>query len=449
MLFEDDIIYLLLKTLVTTLSGLGMLLTQCRSRYSLRRQLVIWGAYAVYVALSSYVLIQWLSWRGFIKIFLLSISLPAFVIAHFFNERLAPFQTVFNFATQVNIVGVLALTATLLNQVFGWGKWQDLLFRVVIGVSVILLEYRFVRRPFLRITDILRGSWLTLSLIPLGFFVLLLTIAIYPVHYTENPCGVVFYYLTTAVMALVYLIMYQSLAKSQLLLSTRIEKEHIEQQLASQKRFYEEKLSSEGEMRALYHDLEGQLDALSTLLATGQTQEAREYLSRLTEQSQKLHTDMFCDDLYVNAVLSAFSARFREEGIAFTCRAGIKGYALPSVEVCLILNNALDNALEASLRMPKNDRSVKVQAAVRQEQLLIRISNRFNGTLSEEDGLPVTTKEEAGHGYGLANIRAAAQKLKGEMVYRAEKDSFVLDVRIPLAEAKRSTQQGLDGSLDG
>lgn len=207
-------------------------------------------------------------------------------------------------------------------------------------------------------------------------------------------------------------------------------------ELAAQKQYYEAKLTGEEELRAIRHDMKGHLATLSALLMDGKTQEAVEYLTPLTEQLQDRGSEVFCSDPYMNAVLGTFAPRFREHKIPFVCRIKVDGWKLPGTEVCLILNNALENALEASLQMPEGDRSVKVQSAVLENHLLFRISNRFDGTVQEQNGLPVSTKPEPGHGYGLANIRTAVKRLGGWLEYRVEDGFFVLDVRLSLLQCR-------------
>lgn len=109
---------------------------------------------------------------------------------------------------------------------------------------------------------------------------------------------------------------------------------------------------------------------------------------------------------------------------------GIGDEELPVTELCLILNNALENAVEASLTMPEGERIIKVQATVRQNQFLLRVSNRFEGRLTAAGGLPVSTKEGEGHGYGLPNIRQATERRGSQMEYRFGDGFFVLDVTL-------------------
>lgn len=71
-----------------------------------------------------------------------------------------------------------------------------------------------------------------------------------------------------------------------------------------------------------------------------------------------------------------------------------------------------------------------MQATVRQDQFLLRVSNRFDGRLTIADGQPLSTKEEGGHGYGLSNIKQAAGRKGGQMEYRVLNGYFVLDVTL-------------------
>jgi sensor histidine kinase regulating citrate/malate metabolism len=98
------------------------------------------------------------------------------------------------------------------------------------------------------------------------------------------------------------------------------------------------------------------------------------------------------------------------------------------VEMCLVLNNALQNALEASLNVPIEQRYVTLQVKTNKNRLLLRITNHFNSKVIMDDGLPRSTKEGEGHGYGMSTIRDAAESVGGFVVCKIEDDIFVLNV---------------------
>ena len=234
-------------------------------------------------------------------------------------------------------------------------------------------------------------------------------------------------FVLSAILALYQIIRRIAGMRTDLTLQTEHAKQ-LDMQLSAQRDFYEAKLAHEDALRSLRHDMAGHLSTLAVLLDNNKTAEAKNYLDDITKYHKEQASVFFSKNPYVNAILQNYSVRCREQHIKLTCYIGIGEQELPIMELCLILNNALENALEGSLTMPEGERVIKLQTAVRQNLFLLRVSNRFNGQLTVANGLPVSTKKEKGHGYGLSNIRQAAERRDGSMEYHAQDGYFVLDV---------------------
>lgn len=216
-------------------------------------------------------------------------------------------------------------------------------------------------------------------------------------------------------------------------LTVQTERAHLlDSSLKTQKQFYEAKLSSENEIRSLRHDMNGHLKTLQALLDSNKTEEAKKYLEGVSKQHNEQSAKIFSSNPYINAVLSNYDVICSKNNIRFECHIGVGNYELPATELCLILNNALENAVEASLTLPEKGREIKTQIAVRQNRFLLRVSNRFSGGIETDNGLPVTKKGSKEHGYGLSNIRAAAERKDGSVKYRTESGYFVLDVEFEI-----------------
>lgn len=196
----------------------------------------------------------------------------------------------------------------------------------------------------------------------------------------------------------------------------------------AQQRHYETQLHNQEELRRMKHDMNGNLNTISRLLLENNKDEALRYLAKLGHYAETHQKTLYSDDPYLNAVVTNYATVFAENGITFEQDIQLGKMKLHHVEMCLVLNNALENALEASLNVTPEQRYVRLQVKTKQNRLLLRISNHFNSKLIMNDGLPRSTKEGEGHGYGMISIRDAAESVGGFAVCKIEDHIFVLDV---------------------
>lgn len=199
-------------------------------------------------------------------------------------------------------------------------------------------------------------------------------------------------------------------------------------EMEAQQRYYETQFLNQNELRRMKHDMNGNLTTISRLLIENKIDAALRYLSELCVYADKQQKVLYCDDPYLNAVVANFTTLFSKNDTPFEQEIQLGIIELHHVEMCLILNNALQNALEASLMLEPRQRYVKLQVKTKQNRFLIRISNHFNRELILDGELPRSTKEDDGHGYGLISIRNAAESLGGFVICKIEDDLFVLDV---------------------
>lgn len=196
----------------------------------------------------------------------------------------------------------------------------------------------------------------------------------------------------------------------------------------AQQRYYESQLQNQEELRKMKHDIKGHLTTISQLLADDNKEAAEKYLANLMKYNENHQKKLYSDNPYINAVVTNYTRAFTNNSITFEITIEPVSLESHQVEICLALNNALQNALEASLRMPPNKRYVKLQVKEKQNRILFRVTNSFDGKLVMKDGLPISTKQDSDHGFGLTSIRSAAESLGGFMVFNIEGNMFLLDV---------------------
>lgn len=125
-----------------------------------------------------------------------------------------------------------------------------------------------------------------------------------------------------------------------------------------------------------------------------------------------------------------------KEGIRLTCIAD--GAALGAMAACDIYSffgNALDNAIRAVRQVDDPEkRSISLVVRAAFGMASVHIENYFAGSVTFENGLPVTTsKNPSEHGFGTKSMRSVAEAYGGTLALRCEGEVFVLDAAIPLA----------------
>lgn len=139
----------------------------------------------------------------------------------------------------------------------------------------------------------------------------------------------------------------------------------------------------------------------------------------------------------LDVVLTSKSLVCSQNGIELTCLAdGAALGFMPDDELYFLMENVLDNAIEAAMRLDDAERR-SISLTVRREGgfVAVREDNYYDGTLELEDGLPRTTKEdERDHGFGMRSIRRCVEEHGGEMRFRAEGGVFSLTLLFPVSD---------------
>ena len=137
----------------------------------------------------------------------------------------------------------------------------------------------------------------------------------------------------------------------------------------------------------------------------------------------------------LDVLLTEKSLYCEQNGISLSCMAdGEKLSFLEDSDLYCLFGNVLDNALEAVKRLEQQERRViNLSVKARGGMLIIQEENYFDGTITFEDGLPMTTKQDKGyHGFGMRSIRMIVHKYDGELTACIKDDIFHLNILFSL-----------------
>jgi len=134
----------------------------------------------------------------------------------------------------------------------------------------------------------------------------------------------------------------------------------------------------------------------------------------------------------VDAIISAKTTLASSHNIDFKYNIFLPGHiAVSNTDLCAILSNLLDNAIEACCKIQDN-RYIAFDMIVVKNQLNIKITNSTNGKYKMENGGFRTTKQGDLHGIGIHHIKSIVENYNGLYDIKAEKDSFTAQISIPL-----------------
>lgn len=180
-----------------------------------------------------------------------------------------------------------------------------------------------------------------------------------------------------------------------------------------------------------YHDLKHQLEDLrGSVHEDGQKLLIDHIESELKEYRPQLDTG----NAVLNALLDSRRVLCRRKGITVTAVADGKLLSfLSTADMCTIIGNALDNAVEcvSEIEDPQK-RLIHLEVTSNKGFILIRVDNPIERPVQFACGLPRSEKTKpSGHGLGTRSIQRTVAKLGGNAVFECVNDSFVLRIIIP------------------
>ena len=176
------------------------------------------------------------------------------------------------------------------------------------------------------------------------------------------------------------------------------------------------------------------------LLAQRQDQtELRNYLDRLDGELEQLSPRNFTANPTVNTIFQRFAAQAKKKDVTFRVSAVLpEMLQIREDDLCSLLFNMLDNALEAAAQTEQGEILCSMQ--IRRQYLAIRCENTYSGTLrTDKNGELLTTKNDASdHGFGLMKMRAIAKKYGSVLDISYDENRFTVMTALKLLPEKKN-----------
>lgn len=186
------------------------------------------------------------------------------------------------------------------------------------------------------------------------------------------------------------------------------------------------------QMRMWRHDYRNHIQTMKVFATNGDLEAIRTYLDELDTDLNTVDTAVKTGNAMADAILNSKISLAKSRHIAVHVDAHVPvKLNMSELDLCVILGNLFDNAIEASLPLPEDQRLIRVYMDMKNTQLYISFTNfTASQKLPKWNGRFRTTKG-GGHGFGLVRMDQIVERLDGYLSRNSEDGAFTTEILIP------------------
>lgn len=324
---------------------------------------------------------------------------------------------IFETAAACSMGALASLTVKLMKKIFLWsvffsGKALDIATALTVLVFAVMagfVVFRYVRGSF---GTCVRTGVKNRALVIIPAVTVFLIIFI---NFNSVSSPVVL--IMTLIIAVFFFVISSRLFVYWAMLLEADEREkRLSESLELQRKSFE-RLSQTVDAGRLYrHDMRHHLKVLSGMAQQNNSVEILEYIGNLNATTELCAPETFCKNAAINSVMSEYIDRAEKQGCRTEHKISVPEelpFELP--DVCIILSNALENALNACEKCPEDKRYINILADFSdEEKLKISVKNSCAEAVKiDREGLPVVKTRTENHGIGLRGVKKTVEKYNG------------------------------------
>ena len=186
------------------------------------------------------------------------------------------------------------------------------------------------------------------------------------------------------------------------------------------------------QIRGWRHDYRNHIQVMKAYAAIGDMAAVKKYLDELETDLATVDTVIKTGNPMADAILNSKISLAKSKNVPVKADVFIPlALKTSELDLCVIIGNLFDNAIEASLALPEDKRLIRIYMDMKNTQLYISFTNFTAGKkMVKQDGLFRSTKGE-GHGLGLVRIDAIVERLDGYLSRNSEAGAFTTEILIP------------------
>lgn len=186
------------------------------------------------------------------------------------------------------------------------------------------------------------------------------------------------------------------------------------------------------QIRGWRHDYRNHIQMMKVLAANGDMDALKVYLDELDTDLNTVDTVVKTGNPMADAILNSKISLARSRNIPTQVDAHIPvKLKMSELDLCCIIGNLFDNAMEASMALPEEKRMIRVYMDMKGTQLYISFTNFTAAKKLSKVGKGFKTSKGEGHGFGLLRIDDIVSRYDGYLSRNSEDGAFTTEILIP------------------
>lgn len=181
---------------------------------------------------------------------------------------------------------------------------------------------------------------------------------------------------------------------------------------------------NEAQAKKLRHDLASHLAVMNSLCEEGNYDEIRKYTEQLSHDAVYSGSKILTGNQIADLVVGSKMKAAKEHGITFTFDGSLEYLSnMTAPDICGLLSNAYDNAIEACLA--KEHAYIRTKVSTTRSYTVIQIVNSVEKKVAIRGNRIATTKaDKKAHGCGIEIMNQIAEKYHGNCAFSCSDTEF-------------------------
>lgn len=196
-----------------------------------------------------------------------------------------------------------------------------------------------------------------------------------------------------------------------------------------QKEMAEEIERIQTQSRLLKHDMKNHTMVMLSYFEENKIDEAKVYAGEILDKLNRMYTYVNVGNSLLNYIINNKLSTAKEAGVEI--KAEVENLAfdyMDAVDFSALFNNVLDNAIKGALNSKEKKLEVKILSKKGMDTITVK--NSIDIPVLENNPDLLSTKEEPGHGFGVAQIKNITEKYKGDIDIYEKNNMFIVSIML-------------------